>query len=172
MSEPGQTIGVLFVCYANVCRSPLAEGLLRELANQRGLGERLHIDSAGTSAMEGAPPHPLSCEIAEQHGFGLVGESRQLVRDDLMRFDHVIVMDRRNFETIERLAAPSAFGSLDGYRAKFRLLRAIAKPKAKGRDLDVPDPIGRNADRYAEVYGLLREGCEALLDELEREVDR
>jgi protein-tyrosine phosphatase len=170
VTEPGQTIGVLFVCYANVCRSPLAEGLLRELADQRGLGEHLQIDSAGTSAMEGAAPHRRSCEVAEQHGFSLTGQSRQLTRDDLTRFDHVIVMDRENLATIERLAAPSAFGSLAGYRAKIRLLRAIAKPKAKGRDLDVPDPIGGAAGRYAEVYELLRDGCNALLDEIEQEL--
>lgn len=172
MPEPGRDIGVLFVCYANVCRSPLAAGLLRELARQRGLSERLEIDSAGTSAMEGAPPHPLSCEIAERHGFSLHGRSRQLLRDDLSRFDHVVVMDRQNLATIERLAAPSAFGSLDGYRAKIRLLRAIANPKAKGRDLDVPDPIGRGGQRYAEVYALLRESCDALLDEITRELRR
>ena len=172
MIEPGPSRGVLFVCYANVCRSPLAEGLMRELAERRGLASRLTIDSAGTSAMEGAPPHPLSCEIAEQHGFSLSGRSRQLIRDDLTRFDHVVVMDRHNFSTIERLAAPSAFGSLAGYRAKIRLLRAIANPKAKGRELDVPDPIGGDARRYAEVYTLLRDGCEALLDELDRELRR
>jgi protein-tyrosine phosphatase len=161
-------IGVLFVCYANVCRSPLAEGLLRELARQRGgdLLERLVIDSAGTSAMDGAAPHPLSRAIAEAHGFTLTGTARQLIRDDLTRFDHVIVMDRDNLATIERLAMPSAFGSLAGYRARIRLLRAIAKPKAKGRELDVPDPIGGGEARYAEVYALLREGCEALLDQL------
>lgn len=171
--EPGRSIGVLFVCYANVCRSPLAAGLLRELAGQRGLAERLLIDSAGTSAMENARPHPLSCEIAEQHGFTLLGRARQLLREDLSRFDHVLVMDRQNLATIERLAAPSAFGSpgsLAGYRAKIRLLRAVAQPKAKGRDLDVPDPIGGDGRRYAEVYELMRESCEALLDELEPEL--
>lgn len=170
MREPGRSIGVLFVCYANVCRSPLAAGLMRELAGKRGLAERLQIDSAGTSAMEGAHPHPLSCEIAEQHGFTLQGRARQLLRDDLTRFDHVVVMDRQNMSTIERLAAPSAFGSLAGYRAKIRLLRAIANPKAKGRDLDVPDPIGSGAQRYAEVYALMRQGCDALLDELAQEL--
>ena len=172
MPEPGRNIGVLFVCYANVCRSPLAAGLLRELAKQHGLAERLAIDSAGTSAMEGNPPHPLSCAIAEQHGFALHGRARQLLRDDLTRFDHVVVMDRQNFSTIERLAAPSAFGSLDGYRAKIRLLRAIANPKAKGRELDVPDPIGGDGRRYAEVYELMREGCDALLDEIAAELRR
>lgn len=170
MSPPKPRIGVLFVCYANVCRSPLAEGLLRELARQRGgdLLDRLDIDSAGTSAMDGASPHPLSRAIAGEHGFTLAGEARQLVRDDLTRFDHVVVMDRQNLATIERLAAPSAFGSLAGYRAKIRLLRAIANPKAKGRDLDVPDPIGKDARGYAEVYALLEAGCNALLDELAR----
>ncbi len=170
MSDAAASIGVLFVCYANVCRSPLAEGLLRHLARQRGLSERLRIDSAGTSAMDGAPPHPLSREIAEQHGFSLGGSSRQLLRDDLTRYEHVIVMDRQNYAIIERLAGPSAFGSLEGYRANIRLLRAIARPKAKGRELDVPDPIGRGARSYAEVYALVHEGCAALLAELEREL--
>jgi protein-tyrosine phosphatase len=163
--DPVHSIGVLFVCYANVCRSPLAEGLLRSLAGTRGLADQLVIDSAGTSAFEGSLPHPLSCEIAEQHGFALTGKSRQLLRDDLNRFDHVVVMDRQNLATIERLA-----GSLDGYRANIRLLRAITHPKAKGRELDVPDPIGGDGRRYADVYELLREGCEALLQEIEREL--
>lgn len=167
MSEPKPKIGVLFVCYANMCRSPLAAGLLRMVADLRGLGSRLYIDSAGTNAMEGVAPHPLSCAIAEQRGFTLEGYARQLIRDDLTRFEQVVVMDRQNLSTIERLAAPSAFGSLDGYRAQIRLLRAIAKPRAKGADLDVPDPVGRDETRYAEVYEILREGCEALLDELE-----
>src|SRR5690606_34594819 len=114
-SEPTAQVGVLFVCYANMCRSPLAAGLFRMLADQRGLGSRLHIDSAGTSAMEGAPPHPSSGAIAERHGFTLGGYARQLIRDDLTRFDQVVVMDRQNYATIERLAAPSAFGSLEGY---------------------------------------------------------
>ncbi|NVB36904.1 low molecular weight phosphotyrosine protein phosphatase [Pseudenhygromyxa sp. WMMC2535] len=159
-------MGVLFVCYANVCRSPLAEGLFRHLAEQRGVLEALRIDSAGTAAMEGSPPHRLSREIADAHGFALTGHARQLVRDDLSRFDHVVVMDRQNYATLERLAAPSAFGSLANYRANIRLLRAIAEPRAKGRELDVPDPIGGGAERYARVYELLERGCAALLDEL------
>ena len=163
MSAP---VGVLFVCYANVCRSPLAAGLFAHLAAQRGMSEGLHIDSAGTSAMEGSPPHPLSCEIAEDHGFALEGYARQLIRDDLSRFDHVVVMDRRNYATIERLAAPSAFGSLANYKAKIRMLRAIENPKAKGPELDVPDPIGAGIERYQAVYELLERGCTALLDEL------
>ncbi|MFV8749069.1 low molecular weight protein-tyrosine-phosphatase [Nannocystaceae bacterium ST9] len=156
---------VLFVCYANICRSPLAEGTFRWLAERRGLLDRLTIDSAGTSAMDGAPPHTLSQAIAGEQGFMLEGESRQLVRDDLSRFDHVIVMDRQNLATIQRLTG-SAFGVQAGFRARVRLLREIADPRASGTDLDVPDPIGRGPDHYRAVFTMIERGCSALLDEL------
>lgn len=160
MSEPSR-VSVLFVCYANMCRSPLAEGLFRHLAAGRGLLDRVEIDSAGTSAIEGAEPHELSQAIAEEHGFSLSGRGRQLLRDDLSRFDHILVMDRENLATIERLA-----GSLDAYPARVRLLRALAEPKAKPKQLDIPDPIGRGRGRYAEAYELMLASCEALLDEI------
>ena len=159
-------IGVLFVCYANMCRSPLAEGVFRHLAAERGMLERLDIDSAGTDAREGCAPHPLSCDIARVHGITLEGEGRQLVRDDLSRFDHVVVMDRQNYNRIARLAAPSAFGPIEGFRAQVRTLRSIANPRASGRDIDVPDPIGGGPGIYAKVYELVAEGCAALLDEI------
>ena len=165
MSEASR-VGVLFVCHANMCRSPLAEGVFRDLARARGVLDRLEIDSAGTDAVEGCPPHPLSCEIAEAHGVELEGAGRQLLRDDLTHFEHVIVMDRRNRAKIQRLAAPSAFGQLEGYKARLRLLREVADPKASGPALDIPDPIGEGPERYAAVYELVRSGCEALLDEL------
>ncbi|KIG17626.1 Low molecular weight protein tyrosine phosphatase [Enhygromyxa salina] len=160
-------VGVLFVCYANMCRSPLAEGVFRQLAKDRGMLERLHIDSAGTDAVEGCDPHPRSREIAAAHGITLTGTGRQLVRDDLSRFDHVVVMDRRNYDKIARLAAPSAFGELEGFRARLRMLRAIADPKASGRALDVPDPIGCGPGQYAAAYELIAAGCSALLDEIQ-----
>ncbi len=158
-------MGVLFVCYANVCRSPLAEATFRHLAAQRGVEDRFRIDSAGTDAMEGSAPHPLSQQIAAEHGFALKGRSRQLLRHDLARFDHVVVMDRMNFETIRRLAAPSAFGAIEGFRARVRMLRQIGQPDARGRDLDVPDPIRGGAEGYELAYRLIVAGCEALLDE-------
>lgn len=163
--EPIARTSVLFVCYANICRSPLAEGTFRWLAERRGVLDRLTIDSAGTSAMDGAPPHSLSQAIASEQGFMLDGESRQLIRDDLSRFDHVVVMDRQNLETIRRLTG-SAFGLQTGFRARVRLLREIAEPGATGADLDVPDPIGRGVDHYRTVFGMIERGCTGLLDEL------
>jgi protein-tyrosine phosphatase len=166
-SDSGGRIGVLFVCYANMCRSPLAEGVFRHLAGQRGMLDRLDIYSAGTDASEGCAPHPLSCSIALTHGITLQGFGRQLIRDDLNRFDHVVVMDRSNYAKIARLAAPSSAGKLTGFRARLRTLRSIADPGATGVALDVPDPIGAGMERYREIYELIERGCNALLDELE-----
>jgi protein-tyrosine phosphatase len=166
-ANPSGRIGVLFVCYANMCRSPLAEGVFRHHAAQRGLLDRLHIDSAGTDASEGCSPHPLSCSIALEHGITLEGVGRQLIRDDLNRFDHVVVMDRSNYAKITRLAAPSSSpGQLIGFRARLRTLRSIGDPGATGIALDVPDPIGAGIDRYREIYEVIERSCTALLDEL------
>ena len=172
MSPRAQPVGVLFVCHANMCRSPLAEGIFRHLAQARGMLDDLHIESAGTDAIEGCDPHPRSREIAAAHGITLTGTGRQLIRHDLSNFDHVVVMDRRNYDKISRLAAPSAFGELQGFRARLRMLRAIANPKASGQALDVPDPIGRGPEQYAEVYELIAAGCTALLDEIASAPDR
>ena len=164
--SPRARVGVLFVCYANMCRSPLAEGVFRHLAEQGGKLDRLDIDSAGTDAIEGCEPHPLSCDVARVHGVTLSGRGRQLVRDDLGRFDHVVVMDRQNFKRIASLVAPSGGGKIEGYRAQVRTLRSFSNPHASGRELDVPDPIGGGPEHYARTYELIVTGCKALLDEI------
>lgn len=163
-------IGVLFVCHANMCRSPLAEGVFAHLVEARGLHDRFEIDSAGTWAGEGISPHPLSVEIAREHGIDLkqltTASSRPIHPDDLSRFEHVLAMDRANLEDIERLRRISAFGVVEGQRARVRLLRAVVDPRVQGREADVPDPIGRGPDAYATVYAIVEDACAALLDEL------
>jgi protein-tyrosine phosphatase len=163
-------IGVLFVCHANMCRSPLAEGVFAHLVAERGLEARFTIDSAGTWASEGIEPHPLSVAEAEAHGIDLLritsASSRPFRPDDLERFDHVIAMDRANEADIERLRRISAFGPVEGGSARVRLLRAVLDPKARGADRDVPDPIGRGPEAYGRVYAIIEAACAALLDEL------
>jgi protein-tyrosine phosphatase len=161
-------IGVLFVCHANMCRSPLAHGLFVHRAEQRGVLDRLDIDSAGTWAAQGIPPHHGSVQVAEAHGISLAvtGTSRGLVPDDLQRFAHIVVMDRANEADVERLRRLSAFGAVEGGQASVRLLRAIAQPRARGVDLDVPDPVRGGEPEFRHVYDLVDQGCNALLDEL------
>ncbi len=164
MTDEVDRVGVLFVCYANMCRSPLAEGVFRHLVEERGLGPRFEIDSAGTSALEGSMPHPLSVQVAEEHGIALSGIARQLVRTDLSRFDHILLMDAFNREQLRRMAGPAVFDPQSGLRARIRLLREVADPE--GEELDVPDPITLELEGYEQAYGLILDGCLALLEEV------
>lgn len=158
--------GVLFVCYANICRSPLAEGIFRHLASERGVDERFVIDSAGIAAWTGSPPHHLSVAVAEEHGIRLSGVSRQLIRDDFYDFDEILVMDRMVDGEIRRLLGPSAFGPQAPIRARVRLFKALLDPRVEGRDRDVADPIAGGIEGFRETYALLDRGCRELLDEL------
>ncbi len=169
MSAPNAArIGVLFVCHANMCRSPLAHALFVERARARGLLEALDIDSAGTWAADGIAPHAGSVAVGQEHGLSLAsaGVSRGLRPDDLQRFAHIIVMDRANLSDVERLRRLSAFGAVEGGQAKVRLLRTIAEPHVRGGDLDVPDPVRGGPAEFAHVFALVDRGCNALLDEL------
>lgn len=164
LAEPPPRIGVLFVCYANVCRSPLAEAVFRSLVDERGVADRFDIDSAGTAAFEGASPHPLSIEVAGAAGIAVAGAARQLLRTDLARFDHVLLMDSFNRDELRRMAGHAVFSPESGLRARIRLLREVIDPELE--DVEVPDPVGKEIDAYEHAYRLIREACEALLDEL------
>ena len=169
MGSAHPRIGVLFVCHANQCRSPLAEGVFRHLARDRGCLDRFDVDSAGTWARDGVSPHPHSVDVARRHGIdleALTGVSRSIAPDDLQRFEHIIAMDRANEDDILRLRRISAFGPVEGEHGRVRLLRHLHRPEARGIEADVPDPIGRGPEAYDRVYSLLVDGCTALLDEV------
>ncbi len=162
MAEPRR---VLFVCYANYCRSPLAEAIFRHLVAARGLGDRFEVDSAGVDAYVGRPPHPLGVAAAAQRGVLVEGAARQLVRDDFYDFDEVLVMDRLVHGQIRRLLTPSAFGPLAPTRARIRLFGEVIRPGAHGVHLDVPDPMGGGPEGFDAAFELIRGGCERLLAE-------
>lgn len=157
---------VLFVCYANICRSPLAEAVFRHQVEAAGLSEQIRIDSAGVSAFEGSAPHPLSVEIGQNHGLVVEGRSRQLLRKDFADYDQILLMDRNNKATIEQLMQPSAFGGMAAFHAKVRLLLSVDDPSRRGRELDVPDPINKGAKAYESVYQQIVASCAALLQEI------
>jgi protein-tyrosine phosphatase len=167
MADASPTIGVLFVCYANICRSPLAEGIFRDLAARAGHGDRFVVDSAGCWADTGHPPHEGSIAAAARRGIDLGQQrSRSVVPDDLTRFDHILAMDRSNLADLERYRRLSAFGPVQGGKARIRLLRHVADPKAQGEHADVPDPFRRAAEAYEATYTIIEAGCRALLAEL------
>jgi protein-tyrosine phosphatase len=170
MADAVPRVGVLFVCHANICRSPLAHALFVHRAEDRGILARFEVDSAGTWAADGILPHANSVAVGRAHGIDLAvaGTSRIIAPDDLQRFAHVIAMDRDNEMDIVRLRRLSAFGTVEGPQANVRLLRRVARPEAKGVEADVPDPIGRGPKAFERTFAIIEEGVEALLDELSR----
>ena len=145
------TIGVLFVCTGNICRSPTAEGVFRGMARDAGLEAAFSIDSAGTyGGHSGEPPSRLAIEAAARRGYDIAGlRARPLVAADIARFDHVLAMDRGHMAALRRLAARELVGRL----------RMFA-------DADVADPYGGNARDYERALDAIEAGCRDLLTTL------
>lgn len=157
-----KTTSVLFVCLGNICRSPLAEGVFRDLVEQAGLAGRIGIDSAGTGDWHvGRAPDRRSQAVAAKYGIDISGlRARQICRADFDRFRFIIAMDRSNLADITAIA-PRA------HAAEVRLLLDYAGG-AKGRH--VPDPYYGGPEDFEETYCLVREGCEGLLDAVRAEL--
>jgi protein-tyrosine phosphatase len=150
---PASPIRVCFVCLGNICRSPTAEGVMKHLVEERGLGERFFIDSAGTGAYHvGERADARSAQAARKQGIELTSCARLFVASDFDAFDYIVAMDRKNHAHILRMARN------DADREKLSLLRSH-DPHADGSD--VPDPYF--LDNFDEVFQICRAGCEGLL---------
>jgi low molecular weight protein-tyrosine phosphatase len=150
---------VLFVCLGNICRSPTAEGVLRQLVAQRAPNLSIEIDSAGTADYHvGAPPDPRSQRAALRRGIDISGlRARQVTQDDFARFDLILAMDRDNLRELE------AMKPLDSH-ASLRLFLDYA-PESNLRD--VPDPYYRDAGAFEEVLDLTSAAARGLVASLE-----
>jgi protein-tyrosine phosphatase len=139
---------ILMVCLGNICRSPLAEGILRHLSDQRGLG--WEIDSAGTGNWHvGHPPDPRSVRVARQNGVDISGlRGRQFQAEDFDTFDRIFVMDPDNYRDVLRKARS------DADRGKVQLLLEHQQP--------VPDPWYDDA-LFEPVYKLIFSACERIV---------
>lgn len=140
------------VCLGNICRSPLAEGIMRaKLFGQSGF----EIDSAGTGGWHvGDPPDPRSVAIARERGLDITSQrGRQFTTSDFDHFDHIFVMDNSNLSDVLRMARD------EEDRAKVSLILDAIFP---GENVDVPDPYYGGNDGFANVYNMLDEACEIL----------
>ncbi len=158
------TIGILFVCTANLCRSPTAEGVFRSLAAKAGLAEAFEIDSAGTGASHvGQPPTQPAIDAAAARGYDITGiRARQITGEDIERFDHVLGMTRGHLVEM-RWLAPRDFAD------KPQLLMNYAPPLGI---LDIPDPFGGTTDDYERAIGLIESATRGLLARLTPQVKR
>lgn len=147
---------ILFLCHGNICRSTMAEFVMKDLVEQAGLSSRFEIASAGVSDEEwGNPVHPGTVRMLTKHGItkGVSGKrARQITRSDYGAYDLHICMDRSNV----RRAMSIYGGDPEG---KIRLLLDYI-----GESRDVADPwyTGNFENTWTDVYG----GCGALLDAL------
>lgn len=146
---------ILFVCLGNICRSPLAEGVLRTVLAERGLD--VLLDSAATSGWEvGSAPDPRSIAVAGRHGIDISGQmARKVTAEDFHRFDLILGMDRSNVRDLRALA-PAAM------RDRVHLFLEFADGNAR----DVPDPYYDGPDAFASVYRMIREASETLASRL------
>jgi protein-tyrosine phosphatase len=148
---------ILFVCLGNICRSPLAEGVMRDLARRAGHGEAISVDSAGTGAWHvGDPPDRRSIAVAGAHGIDIANlRGRKIGIADFEAFDLILGMDRSNVRELRALAPAAA--------DKVHLFMNYAV----GRNDDVPDPYYESAHAFEALYQMLVAGCSSLLAKLE-----
>lgn len=147
-------IKILFICHGNICRSPMAEFVMKDLVQKAGLSDRIYIESAATSTEEiGNPVYPPAKRKLSSVGITCDGKiARQMKRDDYARFDYLIGMDSANIRNITRIAG----GDKD--RKIYKLMNFL------GEDKDVADPwyTGDFDTTYEDVL----RGCKALLKKI------
>jgi protein-tyrosine phosphatase len=148
---------ILMVCLGNICRSPLAEGILRHKAEQKAL--KLTVDSAGTADYHvGEAPDRRTQSNALQHGIDLSAlRGRQFQPTDFETFDRIYVMDKSNYADVIALAKNQF------QRDKVELLLEALMP---GDKAEVPDPYFGGSDGFEHVFQLLNQACENITKEL------
>lgn len=148
---------ILMVCLGNICRSPLAQGILAEKCKKL----KVFIDSAGTSSYHiGQEPDLRAQMTAKDYHINISNQkARVLTTDDIKTFDHIYVMDKSNYSNTLKLVKNKED------EQKIDMILNAVHP---GRNLDVPDPYFGGEDSFKEVYSLLNEACEKIKKQLEK----
>lgn len=145
---------ILMVCLGNICRSPLAEGILQAKANALNLN--WIVESAGTNGIHnGEPPHKLSQKVALKHGVDISNQiSRKFVATDFENYDKIYVMAKDVLQDVKKIA---------GQKFEENKIDYFLNELNTGQNEDVPDPWYGNEDGYDEVYDLINRTCEAIV---------
>lgn len=151
------------VCLGNICRSPLAEGILQDKAFRAGLS--WSVESAGTNGYHtGEAPHPLSRKVALLNGIDISAQrSRRFRADDYRVYDRIYAMAGDVMDDIRRIAKTQYDPD------KTDLLLNELYP---GRNQDVPDPWYGPEPGYHEVYRLIEKACDAIIDKYGNKINR
>lgn len=145
---------ILMVCLGNICRSPLAEGILKDLVKKSGLNWQ--VDSAGTGGWHtGELPDKRSIAVAKKHGIDITDQRARKIRSsDFEEFDLIFAMDTSNYNDLNRLA-------LEDEKDKIKLIMEVSKP---GSRTSVPDPYW-NDNGFEQVFNMLEESCNKIIEQ-------
>lgn len=149
-------IKILFICHGNICRSPMAEFVMKELIKKKGYESQFLIESAAATREElGNPVYPPARKILQKHGIDCSNKRATLfVAEDYERYDYIIGMDQRNLSQLIRIVGSDP-------EKKFHMLLEYT-----GENRDIADPwwTGDFETTWIDV----NDGCEALLEEIEK----
>lgn len=145
---------ILMVCLGNICRSPLADGLLRDKVKSQNLD--VIVDSAGTSNYHaGEAPDTRMRATAKKKGISIDElRARQFIKEDFSEFDLIFVMDKSNYSNVIALA------ETENEKSKVHLILNESHPN---QNLEVPDPYFGGEQGFLEVYNLLDEATDAII---------
>ncbi len=148
---------VLMVCSANICRSPMAEGVLRYELRQHGLQDKVRVDSAGTHASQiGRAPDPRAQRVCAQNSIDIhKSRSRQVKLKDFESFSYILAMDARNYNWLVE-ACP------EPHRHTISLLGRSANHSG---DIEIPDPYYGNEQGFTHVLSLLQTAITGFVSE-------
>ena len=151
-------IKVLFVCLGNICRSPMAEIVFKDMVNKKGLSDKFYIDSAATSSEAvGDGIYYGTRDILKEQGIPFTEHiSRQMTKEDYFKFDYILCMEEKNIRNILRIIGE------DPEKKVYRLLDFSDRPR------DIADPYFTG--NFDKTYEDILEGCRALLDYLKSTV--
>jgi len=157
MTDRKEKVSVLFVCMGNICRSPTAEGVFRQVVHEAGLAERVEVDSAGTHAYHvGEPPDRRARAAAERRGYALENiRARRVDESDFERFDYVLAMDRDNLSLLAQQAEVE-------HHNKIRLFLDFSSLPQD----EVPDPYYGAGAGFERVLDLVEDASRGLLETL------
>lgn len=146
---------ILMVCLGNICRSPLAEGILKSKLDSK----KYIIESCGTSSFHiGSKPDKRSIEIAQKHNIDITQQrAAQFKQSDFTTYDYIYVMDNSNYSNIKNLAKDTQ---------EKEKIKYILNEIYPNKNLDVPDPYYGGEQGFEEVFQMLNKACDSIASKL------